>query len=65
MLVSAPAATIGGSDVVKIKAEAKLRITSQIVADAATYRPIDRSRPVVDRNSKGNRLQPSDNSKNR
>ena len=36
MLVSAPAATAGGSDVVKMKPEAKLRMKSQIVAEAAT-----------------------------
>jgi hypothetical protein len=35
MLVSAPAATAGGSDVVKINPEAKLRMKSQIVAGAA------------------------------
>jgi hypothetical protein len=38
MLVSAPAATAGGSDVVKMKPEAKLRMKSQIVADAACLR---------------------------
>ena len=36
MLVSAPAATAGGSEVVKMKPEAKLRMKSQIVLDAAT-----------------------------
>ena len=36
MLASAPAATAGGSEVVKMKPEAKLRMKSQIVAEAAT-----------------------------
>jgi hypothetical protein len=40
MLVNAPAATAGGSDVMKMKPEAKLRMKSQIVADAATQPPI-------------------------
>ena len=35
-VVSAPAATAGGSEVVKMKPDAKLRMKSQIVADAAT-----------------------------
>jgi hypothetical protein len=34
---SAPEATAGGSTVVKVKPEAKLRIKSQIVANAVTY----------------------------
>ena len=35
MLANAPAATAGGSEVVKMKPEAKLRMKSQSVADAA------------------------------
>jgi hypothetical protein len=36
-MASAPEATAGGSAVVQIKPEAKLRMKSQIVTDAVTY----------------------------